>query len=325
MRKVLITAIVILSLILAAMVGFIWYQSTHIFVEGEAYAKYADPLDLRERDVTESRYLAVQAELPGRQIIWNVPFQGGHQPSDSTALTVSTLTEEDIRIMTTYFRDLKTVDAGACRDYAALAQLAQQMPGCAVTYQIDLGGATASPDVQKLILEPGSFDFDLLLTNLTYLTELQSIHFPKAELDQQRQAVLAETYPDLAVTSTVEILGKEYDETTTVLDLSSLTAAEVESVAEKLAMLTGLTEVKLSNALTLESVQKLNLAAPEVAFQYSFDFYGNAINTMDQEVILKNIKVENDGFAEDLRMLLDVLENCDRFVLESRGQYDAMW
>ena len=54
MRKVLITAIVILSLILAALLGFIWYTSTHIFIDGVPYALYADNLDLREKEVTES-------------------------------------------------------------------------------------------------------------------------------------------------------------------------------------------------------------------------------------------------------------------------------
>ena len=108
--------------------------------------------------------------------------------------------------------------------------------------------------------------------------------------------------------------------------LEAVSAAEVESVAEKLAMLPSLTEVTLSDNLSLDSVQKLNLAAPDVAFRYSFDFYGVHISTMDtQEVILKNIKVESDKFADEIRMLLDVMENCDRFVLEAKGQYDKLW
>ena len=94
-------------------------------------------------------------------------------------------------------------------------------------------------------------------------------------------------------------------------------------------LLPNVSEVQLMSSssathLTLEDVQKLNLA-PEVAFHYSFDFYGIAVSTMDQEVILKNIKVENDHFAQDLRMLMDVMENCDRVVLEARGQYDKLW
>ena len=329
MRKVLITAIVILSLILAALVGFIWYTSTHIFVDGIPYAMYADTLDLREKEVTESHYLAVQANLPDCEIIWNVPFQGGVQSSDAAQLSISSLTEEDIRLLAAYFPKLTQIDASACRDYTLLAQLALVLPDCDVNYQVALGTVSADPDVQTLTLEAGSYDFDTMLANLTHLPNLQELYFPKAELTLEQQATLEEAYPEISISTTVVILGKEYDGSTTVLDLSSMKSSDVEEVGARLALLPSVSEVQLMGSspsqLTLEDVQQLNLAAPEIAFHYSFDFYGIAVSTMDQEVILKNIKVENDHFAQDLRMLLDVMENCDRVVLEARGQYDKLW
>ena len=330
MRKVLIAAIVILFLILAGLLGFIWYESTHVFVDGQAYAKYEDVLDLREEQVSESHYLAVQAQLPDTRIIWNVPFQGGFQSSDALTLNISTLAEEDIRILKAYFPELKQINAGTCRDYSMLALLAQELPDCDVTYQVTLGAAAADPDAVELTLEPGRFDFDVLMENLVYLTELETIYFPRTDLTQEQQQALAEQFPEIAVTCTVEILGKEYDMQTTVLDLSGMTPGDVDAVADKLGVLSGLSEVQLMGAsnvsrLSLADVQKLNLAAPNVQFYYAFDFYGIAISTMDEEVILKNITVENDNFADELRMVLDVLENCDRLVLEARGQYDKLW
>ena len=155
MRKVLIAAIVILFLILAGLLGFIWYESTHVFVDGQAYAKYEDVLDLREEQVSESHYLAVQAQLPDTRIIWNVPFQGGFQSSDALTLNISTLAEEDIRILKAYFPELKQINAGTCRDYSMLALLAQELPDCDVTYQVTLGAAAADPDAVELTLEPG--------------------------------------------------------------------------------------------------------------------------------------------------------------------------
>lgn len=330
MRKVLIILIVILSLILAALVGFMWYESTHVFVDGEAYAKNAKTLDLREEDVSESHYLAVKASLPDCEIIWNVPFQNGSQSSDAENLSISTLTEEDIRILKNYFPKLKRIDAADCKDYGLLGKLEEAMPGCQVAYQVELGGYAAKPDAVQLTLESGNFDFDMLMENLAYLPKLESIHFPKAELTLEQQAALAESYPDLDVTSTVEILGREYDDKTTMLDLSEMKSSDIDQVCPKLGLLPALSEVQLLNAagtssLTLKDVQKLNAAAPKVSFRYAFDFYGNAISTMDEEVILKNLKLEQDGFADDLRMALDVMENCNRFVVESRGQYDQMW
>lgn len=330
MRKVLITAIVILSLILAALLGFIWYTSTHVFIDGSPYALYADSLDLREKEVTESHYLAVQANLPDCEIIWNVPFQGGVQSSDAVQLSISTLAEEDIRLLAAYFPNLTQIDASACRDYTKLAQLALALPDCDVNYQVELGAMSADPEAQMLTLEAGSYDFDTMLANLIHLPNLRELYFPKAELTPEQQAALEEAYPEISISTTVMLLGKEYDSSTTVLDLSSMKSGDVDEVGARLALLPNVSEVQLMSSssathLTLEDVQKLNLAAPEVAFHYSFDFYGIAVSTMDQEVILKNIKVENDHFAQDLRMLLDVMENCDRVVLEARGQYDKLW
>lgn len=330
MRKFLITAIVILSLLLAGIVGFIWYQSTHVFVDGRAYPLKATTLDLREEDVTESHFLAVQAQLPACQILWNVPFQGGTLSSDVQQITIETLTEEDIRILKSYFPALTRVDATACKDHNILEVLAATLQGCDVDYRVSLGGTEADPKATELTLEAGTFDFDTLMENLSHLPKLETLHFPKSDLTTSQQTALTEAYANLKITSTVEILGKEYDGSTTKLDLSALTSADVASVADKLAFLPQLREVELMDAsgasgLTLEDVKQLKDAAPEAAFHYTVDFYGMSISTAETEVVLKNLKVEEDGFGQKLRSLLDVMDNCERLVLEARGQYDKIW
>ena len=333
MRKVLIAAIVILSLILAALLGVIWYQGTHIFVDGEAYAKYKDVLDLREEDVSESHYLAVQAQLPDCEIIWNVPFQNGHVSSDTEQLTIAALTEEDIRLLHNYFPKLVKIDAGACKDYAVLAQLRDAVPHCDVVYQVELGGISASPETTELTLEDGNFEFDTLMTNLGYLTKLQSIHFPKANLTVEQQAALEEAFPDLTVSFTVEILGKEYDAQTTALDLSSMASSEVDAVAPKLSMLPRMKDVQLMGPssishLMLSDVQKLKAAAPDATFHYAFDFYGVTVSTTDEEVILKKLNVSSmpdSGIAGELRAMLDVMDSCKRIVVEGMSPYDKIW
>lgn len=333
MRKVLIAAIVVLSLILAALLGFIWYEGSHVFVDGKAYAKYEEVHDLREEDVSESHYLAVQAQLPDCEILWNVPFQGGSVSSDAAQLTISTLAEEDIRVLRAYFPKLTKIDAGACRDYAMLAQLALALPDCEVRYQVDLGGISAAPETTELTLEAGSFSFDTLMTNLGYLTKLQTLHFPKAELTTDQQAALAEAFPDLTVSFTVEILGREYDDKTTSLDLSAMASGEVNAVVPKLAMLPNLKEVQLMGAssishLLLSDVQKLKAAAPDVVFHYAFDFYGVTVSTTDREVILKKLNVKSmpdTGIANELRAMLDIMDGCERIVVEGLSQYDKIW
>lgn len=333
MRKVLITAIIILSLLLAGLLGGIWYISSHIFVDDAAYAKNAQILDLREEKITESHYLAVQAQLPECRIIWNVPFQGSFVSSDVETLSVRSLTEEDIRILAAYFPKLTRIDANACQDYAKLEQLALAMPDCDVAYQVNLGSTASAWDTAELVLESGSYDFNILTENLIWLKKLESIHFPKAELTPEQYTALTEQHPDLKITATVEILGTEYDMQTTVLDLSSMLSQDVEAVAEKLVMLPELSEVQLMNGtsgshLTLQDVQALSQAAPDVLFHYSFDFYGVTVSTLDEEVILKKLNVNampEGGIADELRAMLDVMGSCKRIVVEGLSQYDKIW
>ena len=332
MRKVLISVIVVLALVLAALTGFIWYQAGHIFVDGAAYAKDADVLDLRGQSISEAHYLTVQQALPDCEVIWDVPFQGGKVSSDVQQLTITRVESEDIRMLKAYFPKLQTVDASGCTDYPMLALLARELKDCQVSYQVDLGGTSADPNLDAMVLEQGSYTFETLLENLQYLPRLRTLHFPTSDLSGQEQDLLKKAYPQLEVTSTVEILGKEYDSVTTKLDLSAMKSADVESVSSKLALLPQLQEVELMGSsgsyLLLTDVQKLKNAAPEVSFHYSCDFYGVTVSTTDTEVTLKNLSIKampETGIAGEIRAMLDIMDNCQRIVVEGLSQYDKIW
>ena len=332
MRKVLISVIVVLALVLSALAGFVWYQASHIFVDGAAYSKTAREIDLRGQSISEAHYLTVQQALPECHVLWDVPFQGGRVSSDVQQLTITSVESEDIRMLKAYFPDLQTVDASGCTDYAMLALLARELPAQEVSYQVELGGTSADPNLEAMVLEQGSYVFETLLENLQYLPRLKTLHFPTAELTRQEQDLLKQAYPQLEVTSTVEILGKEYDGDTTKLDLSAMKSADVEAVASRLALLPQLQEVELMGSsgsyLLLTDVQKLKNAAPEVSFHYSCDFYGVTVSTTDTEVTLKNLSVKSmpeAGIANELRAMLDIMDNCQRIVVEGLSQYDKIW
>lgn len=332
MRKVLISVIVVLALVLSALAGLIWYQASHIFVDGTAYAKNAEVLDLRDQSISEAHYLTVQQALPDTEVIWDVPFQGGKVSSDVQQLTITSVESEDIRMLKAYFPHLEVVDASGCADYPMLALLARELTDRQVSYQVDLGGTSADPNLDAMVLEQGSYTFETLLENLQYLPRLKTLHFPTADLSRQEKDLLTAAYPQLEITSTVEILGKEYAGDTTKLDLSAMKSADVEIVAAKLALLPNLETVELMGSsgsyLLLTDVQKLKNAAPQVSFHYSCDFYGVTVSNTDTEVTLKNLKVKTmpeAGIADELRAMLDMMDNCQRIVVEGLSQYDKIW
>ena len=299
MKKTLITILVVIALVLALLVagalGFLWYRDNHVFVEGNAYPIDAQGLDLREEDISFDHYRTLQAALPECEILWNVPFQDGKQSSDSTEIVVKSLAEEDIEILMHYFPKLKKVDCLDCEDYAAIELLKAQLPEAEVLYEIKLGNRTVLPDSTELVLEVGDYDYDTLRENLLYLPHVKSIQLKTPEITLEQVNALRETYPEIAITCTVNILGVEYDSETTELDLSLMTPEDAVAVVEQLAMLPNLTYVNLTppngiGALSKEDVKNLMEAVPEVVFDFTFDFYGEMLSTATEEVHIKNTK-----------------------------------
>lgn len=324
MKKVFIILLVIVlvfALAAAAGYGIAWYRSTHIFIQGDAYPLSATEIDLRDKALTTGEFDEIQAQLPQCRILWNVPFQGSSYSSDSTSLQVSKLSQADLELIYTYFPSITTLDASACEDYALLAQFRQDKPQCKVTYTIGLGGKSFDPDSTGLTLAVGDYSYDTLMENLTYLTQVKSITLKTPELSLEQIDALKTAYETVEFHCTVALLGQEYDNETTELNLSALQSADVAATAEKLAMLPKLEKVELmdadgKSALTKEDVKALMDAAPQVVFNYTFDFYGETVSTASEEVVVKNKQIGDDNESE-VRLTLDLLTNCKRFVLDN--------
>lgn len=320
---ILVTILVILVLVNAGILGFVWYRNNHIFVDNKAYSIHAEELDLREEDISFEHYNTVHSQLPDCRILWNVPFQGNRFSNDSTALSVSQLNRADIELMKTYFPALKKVDAAGCQDYEALEELKAQLPEVEVAYSVSLGNAAFPPDSDVLSLNPGDYTAEALKTNLPYLHNVTSILLHTPDMTLEEIDALREAFPEIEIASTVEILGQEFTVDTTRLDLSAMPEDQVDAVCGKLPMLPALEFVELMDSqgkcsLSKDTVKALMAAAPDAAFNYVFDFYGQTISAETEEVYLKNVKIGDEN-VEEVRFALDMVQNCKRFVLENCG------
>lgn len=325
MSKKLVTVLAIIALVLALVVagavGFLWYRNTHVFVEGKAYSNREDTLDLREEAMSIEHYDQLHALLPDCEILWNVPFQSGAVTSDSAEISVATLSDEDIEVLAAYFPKLKKVDASQCGDYAMLEKLQERLPDVEVNYTVSLGGKSFAPDSVELALEPGDYDLDTLNENLQYLPQLAAVTFLRTELTLEQIEQLRTDFPGITFHVTVSLLGQEYGEDTTELDLSAMASEQVTEAAGKLPMLPALEKIILTDAegnsqLPKEDVKTLQEAVPNVVIDYSFDFFGTKLSTAEEEVHIKNVKIGDEGESE-VRAALDLLPNCKRFVLEN--------
>lgn len=325
MSKKLVTVLAVIALVLALVVagalGFLWYRNTHVFVEGKAYSNREDSMDLRQESISIEHYDQLHALLPDCEILWNVPFQNGTVSSDSTEISVTTLSDEDIERLAVYFPKLKKVDAGQCGDYAMLEKLQARLPELDVIYTVSLGGKSFAPDSTELSLAPEDFDLDTLTANLPYLPQVNGVEFLRTDLTLEQVEQLRTDFPGITFAFTVELLGQEYGEDTTELDLSAMTSEQVEEVSQKLPMLPALEKITLTDGegnsqLPKEDVKTLQQSVPNAVIDYSFDFFGTVLSTAEEEVHIKNVKIGDEGESE-VRAALDLLPNCKRFVLEN--------
>lgn len=323
MHKKLITCLIILAAALAILAGclfaYAWYQESHVFVGEDAYPADSQTLDLTDREITPEYYEELQSQLPGCKITWNVPFQGGRIASDTESITVTTLSQEDRNTLKKYFPSLKTVQASGCSDYDALEALKAELPGVAVLYTVNLGGADAQPDADSLTLNPGEFTPEALQANLPHLKNLTRVEFPATELTLEQIQSLAAQFPEITFSYTVVIAGTEYPEDTQSLNLTGISPEEVPQAAEKLALLPELATLELADGtaqLSKEDAKALIQAAPQASAHYAFDFYGTQLTTDMTEVVLRNKSIGDDG-EQAVREALDLLTSCQRFVLDN--------
>ena len=325
MSKKVVTVLAVIALVLALVVagalGFLWYRNTHVFVEGKAYSNRVDSLDLRQESISIEHYDQLKALLPDCEILWNVPFQNGTVSSDCGELTIDTISDGDIELMAAYFPNLKKVDASRCGDYAMLEKLQARLPELDVIYTVSLGGKSFAPDSTELSLAPEDFDLDTLTANLPYLPQVNGVEFLRTDLTLEQVEQLRTDFPGITFAFTVELLGQEYGEDTTELDLSAMTSEQVVEVSQKLPMLPALEKITLTDGegnsqLPKEDVKTLQQSVPNAVIDYSFDFFGTVLSTAEEEVHIKNVKIGDEGESE-VRAALDLLPNCKRFVLEN--------
>ena len=225
--------------------------------------------------------------------------------------------------------NLQTLDLRGSSCYEAIESYIASHPQVKVTYDVEVAGTRYSPDVAQLKLEDGTYQLEELLDAMKHLPKLESLELPMTGLSADQMAMITEAFPDLKLSYTLELLGQEVGSDLEELDLSDLTAEEVdENLLEKLRLLTGVTDVQLMSAegttnFAPADVKQLMDALPNAAMNYSFDLFGKTVTTADERVEFKNQMIGNEGIPE-IRAALDILPNCTYFLLDNCGIDDEV-
>lgn len=227
------------------------------------------------------------------------------------------VTEDTIGDLEAY-PELQQADLSGSDCYAAILQYRNRHPEVEVIYDVAFGTARVSGDIGDLTLEDVAFEE--LRENLPYLPCLKALQLTKTACTQAEIQALHDAFPELKLTYTVELLGKELPWDTEELDLSGIQSETVPQVAEKLPLLTALRNVELMDeagdcALTPQDVAALQ-AESEAHFHYVFDLFGTQVSTDDERIAFKNKRL-GETYEQELRQALEILRDCDYLLLEN--------
>jgi Leucine-rich repeat (LRR) protein len=218
---------------------------------------------------------------------------------------------------------LKKVDLTGSTCYKEIASFIATHSDIEVIYTVDMGGTTVGSGETALTLADGAYDYDTLLTNLKYLPKVASLSLPATRLTAEQVEALRQSCPTVEINCTIRLNGTELGVDTTELNLSTMTAEQVNVYAAKLGLLPNLSKVELMGAdgtskLSLQDVKKLQTAAPDVTFNYAFNLFGQTVSLSAERVEFVNVKIGDEG-ERQIRDALDVLTNCTYFKLDNCG------
>lgn len=285
-RKTVWIAAAVVAVLAVLLAVSAWLMSTHVLVSGKLYPKRGRQVDLRGKTVTEAEVRDIYARFPGYTVQWNIPFQGGTLPSGSTEVTVTSLTEEDVRMLG-YLTGQVTVHGENCRDYDGLLALSQAHPSWNVLYRVTVDGTVYDQDTQAVELHTLTREEAALLS---YLPQLKTVDGSRCRnyglLNELRQE-----NPSWEVRYTVKLGDSELDPDA---ESGEATGAEYSQIAEALAGLPKLkkltlTDPKADGRALLELAKKY----PGLDLSWSLNLNGQSVPMDAEEVDISGMDLES--------------------------------
>ena len=286
-NNVLIVILLVLTLVLgAAVAGMLWFLNNHFFVAGQPYRNGTQLLDLREKELTIEQYEEIRAQVPDLDIAWSVPFQNAVYPNDTTALSLTSLTAEDLAVLP-WFSNLKAIDATGCRDYDMLMQLKAQYPDIELTYTVNIGGVDY-PHTATTVAATTLSDEEIAL--FAYLPQLQTVD-ANACKDLARLAEVGRTHTEIKLAYQVELLGQTFNQDTVSATFKD---PDIEELISHLPGLTGLQELHIVEpTCEPQKLRQLMEENPDVTITWDKTVLGKTFNSAATEYDLSDLSLSD--------------------------------
>lgn len=256
--------------------GRIYPKDTQVLQLGEKALSETDKLsqftglrqlDLRGSNVSIQQYEALRSQLPDCEILWEVPFQGSRYAPETSELTVTSLTDEDVAALNS-ITGLTRLNADGCTDYAQLAALREMKPDCTITYQVDVCGSSCNWDVTEL--KPTAADADGLKAAIPLLPKLQTVDLRKSGISAEDALKLAEEFPEILFIWEFQIGEHTFSTDAEEIDISGTPVEDTAWIEQMVPHCKNLKKVIMCDCgMTNEDMDSLNQRHPDVQFVWN--------------------------------------------------------
>lgn len=190
---------------------------THVRLDGEFFPKNAAVYDLTDHELSPEAYREACGRFPEAQVLWTVPFQGARYPMDTQSIQISSLTKEEAEYLD-FLPELKTVDAGLCTDYEALACLQARRPECEVFYRLNVGSESCDSMTRELTVTDASFEE--LSAALPLLPRLEMLNLTGSRLTDEELKTLIRQFPEMFLSCQLDFAGEPVSRDAETVDLT---------------------------------------------------------------------------------------------------------
>lgn len=267
-KKLWILIPVIAVLIIAA--ALVWLNSVYVYAGG-LHRRDSAQIDLRGKSISAERYLRLREQLPDCKIYWDVPIGGAVIDCESTAIVLTSLTEEDVARLAFFPAlaelDLTAADVSPERFDAVRAAY----PALSVRWSIPIGASRYPSDAESITLT----DFTVSeLPLFDYFTALRSADARDCACYDALLA-LREKYPALKLEWQVPLGSTEYLDSATEIAVDDISITP-DALREALRYLPAAQTVSFP-ACPWSETEKNALRAefPAVAFIWPVAIFGD--------------------------------------------------
>ena len=199
-------------------------------VGGLSRCRDLQAIDLRGNWLDPADVHRLQEELPDCTIRWDIPLEDGLYDSSTQTLELTDVPANWENLL--YFTDLQYVHITNCTRYDLLNALQGALPGCSVSWNVNVGGEWVDGRMTWLKLDGADADYDTLTQQLSRFPALEKVEVENVKLSAKEQSMLINQYPDIEFYWTVEVSGKLWDNQSQTLTYGpgeSLDVAELEA------------------------------------------------------------------------------------------------